>query len=338
MRAAVVVRPGGPEVIELRDVPQGPLAPGMARVQIERSSVNAADLWTRHPGIVSSYPHIPGSDGCGVLVELRGESTIETGSKVVINPALQLPTGERSWSDPYRDIVDILGYNCAGTCAEYCDVPIGNIFPAPSHLTIEESAAIPLTYLTAWRMLARRGMVERGEYVLIWGGSGGLGTAAIVLANYLGANVLATAGSDHDAEQVAGLKPKGIIRYDLGEVAKQVIDLIGRKVDLVFDSVAGPTWSATLQSLRPGGRVVLAGTTAGDVVTFDLSDFFYNQWALCGCRMGDERDFENMLKAVTEGHLKPVVGKVYPLSQISEAHQAMEDGGIVGKIVVNNFE
>uniref|UniRef100_A0AAU3IHS5 Zinc-binding dehydrogenase n=1 Tax=Streptomyces sp. NBC_01393 TaxID=2903851 RepID=A0AAU3IHS5_9ACTN len=310
----------------------------MARVRVERSSVNVADLWTRRAGIINSYPHIPGSDACGVLTEINGNSSIDIGSRVVINPALQPPAGQRSWTDAYRDIVEILGYNRAGTCAEYCDVPIENVFPAPSHLTLEEAAAIPLTFLTAWRMLVRRGAIQRGEYALIWGASGGLGTAGVVLANYLGAKVLATAGSDHDARLIEKLNPVGVIRYDHGDIASQVVKLIGRKVDLVFDSVAGSTWDQTLKSLRPGGRVVMAGTSAGDTATFDLSDVFYNQWALLGCRMGDEKDFEGMLESVTTGRLRPVVAKVYPLSRMEEAHKALEEGNIIGKIVVNNQE
>jgi zinc-binding alcohol dehydrogenase/oxidoreductase len=154
----------------------------------------------------------------------------------------------------------------------------------------------------------------------------------------MGAHVLATAGNDKDAEAINKQTSAHVVRYDYGDIARQVREATGSQVDMIFDSVAGPAWKASLESLRPGGRIVLAGTSAGDVVTHDLSDFYYYQWSLLGCRMGDEQDFDAMRAAVSDGQLRPIVGRVFNLSQIAEAHQAMEDGRVFGKIVLKHTE
>jgi zinc-binding alcohol dehydrogenase/oxidoreductase len=108
----------------------------------------------------------------------------------------------------------------------------------------------------------------------------------------------------------------------------------GKGVDVVFDSVAGPTWKLSLSVLRPGGRLVLAGTTGGDVVTHDLSDVFYNQWSLLGCRMGDGAEFGQMLRAIDTSLVKPKIAATYPLSATNRAHAKMESGDFVGKLVL----
>ena len=334
MRAAVVTGPGGPDVIKLRDIRTSELMPGFARVAISYAAVNAADMWTRRPGIVESYPHIPGSDGAGHLVDANGPIDVPIGARVLVNPALQLATGERHYEDPFRDIVDILGYSTPGTCAEYCDVPIENIYQVPEHLSLKQAAAIPLTFLTAWRMLHTRGQLRVGEKALIWGTSGGLGLAGSILARHLGGHVVATAGSSADEEALRSLG-FDVVRYDHDDLSGQVARASGGQVDLIFDSVAGSQWTNSLQTLRPGGRVVLAGTTGGDEVTHDLSDFFYYQWALLGCRMGDERDFSQMIRAVSSGLLAPVVGLTFRLEELSAAHEAFEGGSVFGKILVN---
>lgn len=335
MKAVIFNSPGGPEVLEYSDHPDPSPRPGEAVVQLQAASLNAADLWVRRPGMDIELPHISGSDGAGVLVDTNGECAIEAGEAVVINPALPSGAVDVRGRGPYADIVRILGYDTQGTYAELVSVPIPQLFPKPEHLSMEEAAAIPLTFLTAWRMLISRAQVRPRERVLVWGATGGLGSAAVVLASqYCDAEVIAAVGSDSDAGAVSSLGAAHVINYK-NDPAKALSDVThGAGVEVVFESVGAPTWSTSLSALRPGGRLVIAGTTGGDIAEHDLSDIFYYQWSILGCRMGNDAEFGEMLRAVGEAGLRPAVAKVFDLAEAASAQKVLESSDFVGKLVL----
>jgi NADPH:quinone reductase-like Zn-dependent oxidoreductase len=336
MKAIIVPQPGEAEVLKYAEVADPVPRPGEAVVQLRAASVNAADLWVRRPGMNLPLPHVPGSDGAGVLESANGESPIPIGSEVVINPALPSLDPTMNARRPYGEIVKILGYDTPGTYAERVAVPNSQLFPKPNNLSFHEAAAFPLTFLTAWRMLVSRGSVVSGETIFVWGASGGLGSAAVKIGKHHGATIIAAIGNPADAETVKSLGADHVVMYRDGKVAEAVANLTeDRGVDLVFESVGEPTWPVTLSILRPGGRVVIAGTTGGDFINQDLSSIFYYQWSILGCRMGDATEFGKVIEMIERHDVRPHVADVLPLYEAAAAQRRLERGDFVGKIVLD---
>jgi NADPH:quinone reductase-like Zn-dependent oxidoreductase len=184
-------------------------------------------------------------------------------------------------------------------------------------------------------MLVGRANLQKGETVFIWGASGGLGSSAIQIAKYLGARIIAAAKSEEDARQIREIGADEIVIYTKGNVESEVKNLTnGLGVDVVFESVGEKTWSTTLAMLRPFGRVVIAGTTSGDMGTQDLSDIYVRQLSIFGARMGTKEEFEKVLELVAAGKLKPIIDKTFPLKDAAKAQERMVKGEHFGKIML----
>ena len=184
-------------------------------------------------------------------------------------------------------------------------------------------------------MLVGRAKLQKGETVFVWGASGGLGSSSIQVAKYLGAKIIAAAKSEEDAKQIHEIGADEIVIYTKRDVESAVKNLTsGLGVDVVFESVGEKTWSMTLAMLRSFGRVVIAGTTSGDMGTQDLSDIYVRQLSIFGARMGTKEEFEKVLELVAAGKLKPIIDKTFPLKGAAEAQGRMAEGKHFGKIVL----
>lgn len=214
-------------------------------------------------------------------------------------------------------------------------VPFNQLYPRPKNLSFEEAAAFPLTFLTAYHMLVGRANLQKGETIFIWGASGGLGLAAIQIAKYLDARIIATVSGEGDARRVKAMGVEHIVNYKQVDVEKLVNKLTkGEKVDVVFESIGVKTWNTSLAILRPYGRVVIAGTTSGAVASQDLSDVYYYQHSILGSRMGTKEEFEEVLKLIIAGKLKPTIDKVFPLKEANKALKRLEESKHFGKIIL----
>ena len=184
-------------------------------------------------------------------------------------------------------------------------------------------------------MFVGRANLKKGETVFIWGASGGLGSAAVKIAKYLGAKIIAAAKSKSDAQKIQKIGADEVVIYTQGNVADEVKKMTGSLgVDVVFESVGEKTWDTTLAMLRPYGRVVIAGTTSGDTGTQDLSYIYVRQLSILGARMGTKEEFKKILELVSAGKLKPIIDKVFPLKAAAEAQRRMIEGKHIGKIVL----
>src|SRR5262245_20302590 len=198
MRAIVMRAHGGPEVLQLEDVPDPQPAPGQVRVRVRACALNHLDLWTRRglPGRSIAFPHILGNDIAGEIDELPAPvDGLAVGQRVMLSPGTSCGrcamclAGEDNSCRQYR----ILGYQIPGGYAERVCAPAANVIPIPDTVTFEHAAAFPLVFLTAWRMLITRAAVRPGEDVLVWAAGSGVGMAAVQIAKALGARVIATA-------------------------------------------------------------------------------------------------------------------------------------------------
>lgn len=335
MKAISLATQSGVDSIKYCEVPTPELRPGEALIRVKAAALNRLDVGVINGKWKVPLPHIGGSDVVGLIEELRGPSNLKVGQSVVVNPSIPCSVCDKCKEGLACETVKIFGYNTPGGFAEFVTVPIAQLYPKPENLSYVEAAAFPLTFLTAFHMLVTRALVRPGEIVFIWGASGGLGSAAVQIAHHLGAKVIAAASDERKADKIQALGADHVVIYSEGNVVEQVKNLNHDKlVDVVFESVGAGTWPTTLSLLRPGGRVVIAGTTSGDAVSLDLSDLYRNQISVIGARMGTAKEFEEVLKLVADTGLKPVIDKVHPLKDFVAAEQWLDKGKQMGKIVL----
>ena len=340
MKAIYYNEHGGPEVLKYGDMEAPAASAGEVVIDIKAASLNHIDLFMRRgmPGVKVPFPHIPGCDAAGVVAALgEGVTGLAVGDRVLMNPSLSCGKcefcirGEASLCLHYV----LVGELCNGTCCEQIVIPADAAIPITEALSFEDAASIPLVFLTAWRMLITRGKVKPGEDVLILGAAGGVGAAAIQIAKVAGARVLAAAGSEEKLDFCRGLGADVLINYSKEDFVKSVKKATSRRgVDVVVDYVGADTWVKSLQSLVRGGRLLTCGATTGYTPQTDLRHIVYRQLEIIGSTMGSKNDLTSALKMILDGRMRPVVGAVYDLEDTAQAHAAMEERKVLGKIVI----
>ncbi|MGB2953071.1 MAG: zinc-binding dehydrogenase [Gaiellaceae bacterium] len=314
MKAIRIHKDGGPEVLRYEDAPDPSPAPGEVLVELRAASLNHIDLWVRKGQPSVPKPRILGSDGAGVRVD--------TGERVVINPGLD--GGAR-----------VVGEHLDGTHAELIALPEENVYPLPDSLSFEEAAAFPLVFETAYRMLAAKAGLREGEWVLVWGIGGGVGTASLALAKALGGRVIATSSSDEKLARAQELGADAVINHAEEDVVAAVKEATGGAgADVVVEHVGEATWARSLQAARAGGRIVVCGATSGPNPPASLHRIWWKQLTIYGSTMGTREDFEGAFELVKSGRAKPVIDEVLPLSEARAAHERLEAGEQLGKIVL----
>jgi zinc-binding alcohol dehydrogenase/oxidoreductase len=322
MQAVRIHEYGPPSNLVFEEVPGPEPAAGEVMVELRTVGVNRRDTAVRR-GAYGDFPLplIPGSDGAGVRRD--------TGEEVVIHPGLRW--GDRE--DTSGPEFGILGGPEDGTYAELVKIPAENVYPKPANLSWEEAATLAVAGLTAYRGLFTRGNLARDETVLILGAGGGVATFAVSLAAQAGARVLVTSSSTEKIERAQELGAAGGVDYTDGDWPKAALELAGGGVDVVLDSV-GTTWNDSLRCLRPGGRAVVMGATAGGQSELDVRPFYLRHLSLLGTTLGSPRDFERFLGAVSKATWRPVIDSVRPLAEAATAHERMEAGEHFGKLVL----
>ena len=335
MKAVFFEKYGGLEVLKYGEFPTPKPQKGEALVRVRACGLNHLDIWLRNGASKVSLPHIVGSDVSGVIAELNGKTNFKIGDEVVINPELACGTCERCQKGKSCGMVNLLARQTNGGYAEYICVALEQVYPKPKKLSFVESAAFPLSFLTAWHSLHTRAFLEKDEIVFVWGASGSLGPAVIQISKYFGAKVIAAVRSEEIGKMVTSLGADEIILYPKENVSEQVKELTsGKGVDVVFESVGEKTFSQSMAMLKPYGRVVVVGATSGEKISFNLSDFYPKQFSIIGSRMGSKEEFEDVLKLINAGTLKPVIDQVFPLSRAADAQRRMEESKHTGKIVL----
>jgi NADPH:quinone reductase-like Zn-dependent oxidoreductase len=338
MRAAIFHEFGGPDVIRIEDVEQPKPGAGEVLLEVRACALNHLDLWVRRGlPIETTMPHIGGSDVAGTVREL-GErvSGVQPGTRVVVDPSL--PCGQCEWCQRGEQslCVDyrILGEHTQGGLAEFVVVPATNLYTIPAHYDFVRAAAAPLPFLTAWRALTTRARLQPEESVLITGASGGVATAAVQIAKYLGARVFAVTTAEN-LERVHALGADVVYDREKVDYAKQLWqDTRKRGVDVVLDSVGAETWQANLRSLARAGRLVIYGATTGPIGETDLRLVFWKQLEILGTTMSTHREFRHVMDLVFSERLQPVIDRVLPLAETRAAHERLEAGQQFGKIVL----
>jgi NADPH:quinone reductase-like Zn-dependent oxidoreductase len=323
VRAVRIHEDGGPEVLVLEEAPDPVAGPGQVLVRVRATALNHLDIWVRKGLPSVPKPRILGADGAGVVEALgEGVDGLQPGERVVINPGLEHGDGR----------ITVVGEHTDGTNAELIALPAENVHPLDDALSFEEAAAFPLVFETAYRMLVTRAGLREGEWVLVWGIGGGVATAALAIAKALGASVLATSSSDAKLERARELGADVTVNHATGDVAAAAKELGG--VDVVVETVGEATWKTSLGALKPMGRLAVCGATSGPNPPAQLHRMWWKQLTIVGSTMGTHEDFAAAYELVRTGRAKPVIDRVYPLEEIREAHERLEAGDQLGKIVL----
>jgi NADPH:quinone reductase-like Zn-dependent oxidoreductase len=302
--------------LQVGERPEPEVPEGWTTVTVKAASLNHHDLFSlRGVGLrEESLPMILGCDAAGYD---------EDGNEVVVHAVVSDP----SWSgdetfDPNRSL---LSERYQGTFAERVAVPRRNVVPKPASLSFEEAACLPTAWLTAYRMLFSRGALRAGETVLVQGAGGGVATAVITLARAAGLRVIAT--SRHEAKRAKAI--------ELG--AHQVFETGARlpmKVDAVMETVGKATWSHSIRSLRPGGRIVTSGTTSGpDLDDAELTRIFFLQLSVVGSTMGTRDELASLMSMLDATGARPLIDRSMPMTEAREGFAAMLEGEQFGKIL-----
>jgi NADPH:quinone reductase-like Zn-dependent oxidoreductase len=340
MKAIVFQQHGAPDVLKYTDAPDPAPRADEVLVRVKACALNHLDLWVRQglSNVPIPLPHIPGSDVAGEIAQIGADvTTVRVGQKIVLAPGVTCGKCAACISghdNQCRQFTN-LGYMIDGGCAELVRVPEVNCLPYPENLSWEEAASIPLVFQTAWHMLLARADLQPGEDVLILGASSGVGSAAIQIAKFFGARVIATAGSDGKLVKAKELGSDHLINHKTQKIRDEVRRITNKRgVDVVFEHVGIATWDDSLASLASGGRIVTCGATTGYDARIDLRVLFARQLSLLGSYMGTKSELHTVMRLVAKGTLKPVVDRVFPLSEASAAHAYLESGSQFGKVVL----
>ena len=329
---------GESDVLKYEDIADPKPQSGEVCVSIQAAALNHLDIWVRKglPGVKLPLPRIPGSDGAGVIIECgEGVAQIKVGDRVILSPGMaeiDCPPGSDSLSDQYQ----LLGLQIDGTYCEKVVVPERRVIQVSDRWSIEEWSSVSLVFLTAWRMLHTHGRLKSSDRVLIHAAGSGIGQAAIQIAKSEGAEVFTTVGANEKVKKAKALGADHVICYRDIDFADEIKRLTqDRGVDLIFEHIGLETWKKNVSCLAKGGRMVTCGATSGPQVEIDLRHLFMKQQTIIGSYMGSHIELLKVIELLEQGKLKPVVDKVFPLTEAGKAQDYMDSRKHFGKIVLS---
>ena len=341
MKAVLFHQHGGPEVLEYTDFPTPKPKPGEALIRLRAAALNRMDVLVRNgwPGLKLDLPHINGADGAGEIVEINGATKdLEVGDRVVLNA--NLGCGSCEFCLAGRDNLcsnwHLLGETIRGTYAEYVCVPVRQLYKLPSDFDLHQAAASALVYQTAWHSLVKRGNLQSGETVLIVGAGGGVNTASVQIAKWLGAQVVMVGSDAHKLAKAESIGADILIdRSKEADWSKAVYLATNKRgVDVVVDNV-GTTFMQSLRALRKSGRLLTVGNSAGPKFEIDNRYIFAKHLSIIGSTMSTLADFKEVMDLIVTGKLKPILDTTYPLKDAAAAQIRLWQNKNFGKITLD---
>ncbi|MGA8216661.1 MAG: zinc-binding dehydrogenase [Candidatus Sulfotelmatobacter sp.] len=339
MKAVRIHQFGGPEVLTYEEVADPRPRKDQVLVRVRACALNHLDVWVRKglPGV--KLPHILGSDVAGEIAEV-GEYVggFKAGQRVLLAPMHYCGHCEKCVAGLQNQCraFTVLGNGVDGGDCELIAVPAANVIPIPDSLDFNQAASVPLVFLTAWHMLVGRAGIRPGQTVLVLGAGSGVGIAAIQIAKFFHCRVITTAGDESKLAKSRELGADYGINHYQQKISEEVRKITNKEgVDIVVEHVGAATWDESVKSLKTGGALVTCGATTGQNVGLDLRHLFSRQLTLLGSYMGTMGELHDVLWHVFAGRLKPVVDRVFPLSELRAAHERLEKSQMFGKIVVN---
>lgn len=341
MQAACFHQHGGPDMIQVADLPEPAPGPGEVLVRVRAAALNRLDKWVRDgwPGLKLTLPHITGSDAAGVVAAVgAGVAEWQPGDRVAVNANVGcgVCAACAAGQDNLCERWQLMGETRAGLAAEQVAVPARQLVRVPDEVSLEQAAAAGLVYQTAWHSLITRGGLRAGESVLVVGAAGGVNTAAIQIAKLAGATVYVVGSEARKLALAQALGADVLIDRSQVDWGKEIFKLTGRRgVDVVVDNVGAATLMTSLRAARKGGRILTVGNTSGPKFEFDNRFMFARHLSLIGSTMSTRAEYAAVMGLVFAGRLRPVIDSVRPLAEARAAHAQLERGDVLGKLVLS---
>lgn len=324
MKAVICTALGDPSVLKLMDWPNPDLGPGEVRVQLRAGGVNFADLLVISGRYQETWepPFVLGTEGAGVVTECgAGVEGVAPGDRVLV----QNNSGRACYAD---EVV----------------VPAFKVARIPDALDFVRAACLPINFGTAFYALVDRGALAAGETIVIHGASGGVGLAAVQIAKALGARVIATGGDDEKLAVVARMGADETINYRTESLPERILELTGgRGAECFYDPVGGDIFDASLKAIAFGGRLLVIGFTSGRIPAATANRVLFKGISIVGAPYGMltkrdpagwARNMDLILGMVGRGEINPLVARIFPLAEASEALRMVEARKVAGKCVL----
>jgi len=342
MKAIVIHQTGGPEVLQYEDVPTPKPEAGEVLLKVGAVSVNQSmDIGVRSGkyNIKPTLPHVPGIDPSGTVVELgEGVEGPPIGTRVATMSTARCGKCENCLSGQGRcHQPGHIGLQRWGGYAEYVRVPAANVFPIPDHLSFGEASVVSRHFPTAFSQMEDRAKLQPGEWILVMGAAGALGSCIVQVARHIGARVIAGAGSDERVRACLANGAEFGVNYRAQELAAEVLRITdGHGCDVVVDNIADPElWQGSFESVGYSGRLVTTGAHAGPIVPLNVRRLYNRHISIIGGAGGNTPErTRRALDAAAAGQVKAVIGKVMPLREAAEAHRLVEASAVIGKLIL----
>jgi NADPH:quinone reductase-like Zn-dependent oxidoreductase len=340
MKAVFITEHGGSDRLTLGDLPDPTPARNEVVVRVRACAVNHIDLWVRQglPFLKVHFPHILGGDISGEVIatglDARGW---QLGQRVVVNGLISCGRCLLCLSgrDNLCRRAAIIGEDLPGGYAEFVKVPNENLVPLADSISFESAAAVGGVFVTAWAMLFNKARLRPGEWVLIHSVGSGVGSAAAQLALLTGANVIGTCGTDKKMSQAAKMGIKHLIHSRERDFLREVRRITAKSgVDVIIEHIGEDVWARSLCALAPGGRLVTCGSSSGHHPRIDLRRVFYEELQIQGVKFSSKAALFRILRLLEAGRVSAVIDRVLPLSAARDAHQALANREVFGKIVL----
>ena len=339
MKAVRIHSHGSTDVLTVDNIPKPLCSKDSVLVEIKACSLNHLDIWVRNglPGIKIPLPLIMGSDASGVVVETGDDiKNFKIGDKVVIQPGTFNQDDEycKIKMENYSHSYGILGETENGVQAEYVSLKEQNLHLMSEYLSFEEAASMQLVFMTAYQMLVTRAGLLKGQTILIYGATSGVGSAAIQIAKDLGAKVVTTVGNSAKINYAIDLGADYVFLHNKS-IIKEIKELTNNKgVDIVCEHIGEATWNQSMKVLKKGGKIVTCGSTSGPKVSIDLRYLFSKQQTIIGSTMSDIPTFVEVMNKINNNTYKPFIDRIYGFDDVIDAHLRMENRNHFGKIVL----
>lgn len=342
MKAILLSQFGGPEVLRLEDIPTPKPAADEILIKVHSVSVNRTlDCVVRagrYP-VKIQLPHVVGADPAGEVVDIGNEVTSHNiGDRVAVISATPCQKCGPCSSGAKINCINSkrIGIDTWGGYAQYVTVPSHYAVKIPGELTFAAGTVITRHFPMAFQLLTSKAEIKEGEWVLVMGATGALGSSCVQVAKMFGARVIAGAGSDDRVASALQLGADRGVNYRAQNLTEEVMKLTGNKgVDVVCENISDPTlWPAAFASLAMNGRLVTAGAHGGGTVPLDVKRLYMRRLRIFGAAGTDLPDVKKALKAARAGKIRPIINQTLPLREAARAHEIVERNQITGKIIL----
>ncbi len=332
---------GDADVLRFEDAPEPEIGSRDVLIRVRSVGLNHVDIDMRDGSsrLPLELPHTLGFE-LGGDVAAVGSEVEEFSEGHRVTPLYQIACREcepcLAGRQQFCERLEMLGVQRPGGYAEYIAVPAHAVVALPEAMSYDQAAATQTTFATAWHCLITRAALRAGETVLISAAGSGVGSSGIQVARRAGARILASAGSDEKLDLARELGADVVVNYERENLTEAVLEATGgRGVDVVLEHVGGEVFERSLGAVATGGRVVVCGGHAGEVVPLDLITLFRNEWSVIGCARATEAELRRVIELVGRGELEPVISDRLELEEAARAHEILEQRRQFGKVILH---